>query len=77
MIAEILARYNPDMVSMHSYENSNNSEFKKSNWFMLAKTFKKLDMVFLKEEYEGIKDGNFDLLVEFMVKLYQKLTNRR
>ena len=77
MIAEILSRYNPDMVSMHSYENSNNTDFKKSNWFMLTKTFKKLEIVFQKEEYDDIKNGNFDLLVEFMVKLYQKLTKRR
>jgi len=77
MIAEILARYNPDVVSMHSFENSNNTDFKNSNWFMLAKTFKNLDLVFNKEEYDDIKNGNFDLLVQFMAKLYQKLTKRK
>lgn len=63
-------------MSMHAYENSNSTQFKESNWIMLERAFKFLKLPFDKSDYKDIRTGNFDQLVDFMVKLYQQLTQR-
>ena len=79
LIAEILARYKPNQLSMHSFDNSQNTVRKASNWSLLEKYFMKYEQEFpfIPAEYMEIKEGNFEDLVKFMVKLYGILTKRR
>lgn len=79
LIAEILARYKPNQLSMHSFDNSQNTVRKASNWSLLEKYFTKYEQEFpfKPAEYMEIKEGNFEDLVKFMVKLYGVLTKRR
>lgn len=76
MIAEIFTRYFPHKLSMHSFDNSDNQAKKNNNWFLLQKFFTRHGYPFQPEEFKDIKNGNFEQLVTFMVKLYQTLTKR-
>ena len=40
LVAEVLSKYFPDDVQMHSFENVTSAERKKSNWHLLKKFFK-------------------------------------
>lgn len=40
LVAELLSRYFPDDIQMHSFENVTSIERKKSNWHLLKKFFK-------------------------------------
>lgn len=40
LVAELLARYYPADVQMHSFSNVHSAERKKNNWFLLNKFFK-------------------------------------
>ncbi len=40
LVAEVLSKYFPDDVQMHSFENVTSIERKKSNWHLLKKFFK-------------------------------------
>jgi len=61
---------------MHSFDNSDNAARKNNNWFLLEKFFKKNQLEFKPEEYKEIKNGNFEQLVNFMIKIYKFLTKR-
>lgn len=76
MIAEIITRYFPHKLSMHSFDNSENEAKKNNNWFLLKKFFQKNDYPFREEEFKEIKNGNFEQLVSFMIKFYQLLAKR-
>lgn len=39
LVAEILSRYFPHKISMHSFDNSNNQERRKNNWQQLELFF--------------------------------------
>ena len=77
LIAEIISRYRPGVLSLHSFENSHKTFFREDNWKQLAFVFSKLKMDFKEEEYDDIKDYNVDKTICFIVKLYQKLTHRK
>lgn len=40
LVAEVLSKYFPDDVQMHSFENVTSIERKRSNWHLLKKFFK-------------------------------------
>jgi len=77
LVAEILARYFPNRLSMHSYDMSENTTRKSNNWLMLSRFFKKYSLPFKEEHYSKIQTGDFDQLVSFMMQLYQYLTKRK
>ena len=77
LIADIFSRYYPYELSMHGFDNSHNTIRKKNNWYLLAKFFKQKNLRFDPSEYDEIKDGNFNQLVEFMIKVYERLTKRK
>ena len=79
LVAEILARYKPNQLSMHSFDNSQNTIRKANNWSLIEKYFMKYEQEFpfKPAEFAEIKEGNFEDLVKFMVKLYGILTKRR
>lgn len=62
---------------MHSFDNSENVAKKNNNWFLLEKFFKKNQIAFSQEEFKDIKNGNFEQLVNFMIKMYKMLTKRQ
>ena len=76
-IAEIIKKYYPRQISMHSFTNSENRQQKKSNWLMLKLTFKKIDFEINLVEYENIQKGDFDKLILFLSKLYKFLTKKK
>lgn len=77
LIAEIFVRYYPHDLSMHSFDNSENTAKKKNNWLLLSKYFEKNKKLgFKPDEYNRIADGDFAQLVQFMARLYNVLTKR-
>lgn len=76
LIAEIFTRYYPHQLSMHSFDNSENTTKKNNNWFLLGKFFQKHQIPFEAKDYSQIKESNFEQLVTFMMKLYSFLTKR-
>lgn len=77
LIAEIFVRYHPHDLSMHSFDNSENTVKKKNNWLLLSKYFEKNKKFgFKPDEYNRIADGDFSQLVQFMARLYNVLTKR-
>ena len=40
LLAEVLARYYPSDIEMHSFENVASTELKRANWAVLCKLFK-------------------------------------
>ena len=76
-IAEIIKKYHPRDISMHSFNNSKNREQMIDNWLMLEKTFKKIDFNVNKSEFEDIIKGNNDKLIQFFSKLYKFLTKKK
>jgi hypothetical protein len=77
LVAEILARYFPNRISMHSYDMSENTKRKANNWMLLGRFFKKYGLPFQPEQWIDIQKGDFDQLVTFMLSLYQFLTKRQ
>lgn len=61
---------------MHSFDNSDNQTKKNNNWYLLGKFFEKHGYNFKQEEFKDIKNGNFEQLVTFMIKLYEILAKR-
>ena len=76
LIAEIFMRYNPHKISMHSFDNSMNPIKKSNNWYLIGQFFRKHNIPFKPDDYSRIKDGDFEQLVTFMIKIYSYLTNR-
>lgn len=77
LVAEILSRYYPLKISMHSFDNSQNSDRKKNNWYLLGLFFKKDMPQEIEEwEYKTIQGHDFSQLTIFMKKLYTLLTKR-
>lgn len=77
LIADIFSRYYPDYLSMHAFDNSHNTIRKKNNWYLLARFFKAKNIKIDPEEYQEIRNGDFEQLVQFMIKIYQILTKRK
>lgn len=77
LIAEIFVRYFPHQLSMHSFDNSDNTVKKKNNWLLLSKYFEKNPKFgFKPEEYSKIQEGDFSQCVQFMARIYNVLTKR-
>ncbi|KAL3139622.1 hypothetical protein ABBQ38_003939 [Trebouxia sp. C0009 RCD-2024] len=54
LVAELLSRYFPDDIQMHSFENVTSIERKKSNWHLLKKFFKRYDVPVSKEDVDQV-----------------------
>ena len=61
---------------MHSFDNSDNLTKKNNNWYLLGKFFEKNEYKLKPEDFKDIKNGNFEQLVAFMIKLYEILAKR-
>lgn len=60
LLAEILSRYFPLKISMHSFDNSQNTKRKANNWYLLGLFFKKEIPEIEESDYILIKDNNFN-----------------
>ncbi len=77
-MAEILSRYYPGKISLHSFDNSQNQERRKNNWSILELFFKKNEIPLTKKDFDKILNNNdMNAVVEFMGKLYTFLTQRK
>ena len=76
VIADIISTYHKNVIFLHSFENSHNQYFKTSNWILLEKAFIKISFAVKPVEYQEIKNGNPNQLINLMVKLFKFLTNR-
>jgi adenylate kinase family enzyme len=86
LVAQILSRYCPDTVKMHTIDNGFAMERRKDNWQLIMKYIKEIQekekdfidlYVNLRENPEILaKNENFEVL-NFLVKLYQELSKRK
>eukprot|EP00484_Ammonia_sp_Unknown_P030078 CAMPEP_0197027184 /NCGR_PEP_ID=MMETSP1384-20130603/7131_1 /TAXON_ID=29189 /ORGANISM="Ammonia sp." /LENGTH=869 /DNA_ID=CAMNT_0042455987 /DNA_START=45 /DNA_END=2654 /DNA_ORIENTATION=+ len=80
MFAEILSRYYPHDLEMHSFNNGSNNQTKLDNWHQLKKFFKKINFHYNEEEIAQIIkcDPNSALTVKaFINRLYEAITNKK
>lgn len=78
LVAEILSRYFPQDVQMHSFDYGLKFAKKKDNWDQLKKIFWKEDFPFFQDEIENIINcGPHDGAGPFLERLYGFLTHRR
>merc|ERR1712226_1671508 len=61
---------------MHSFDNSHNTNRKANNWYLIGLFFNKEGIDIKEDEYREIKNGDFELLIKFMKRLYNILTKR-
>ena len=76
IIAEILARYFPSDIEMHTYDSGNKESNRKDNWNQLSKVFKKRNLNLVEYDYNKVVYANEGAAVHFIQKLYQSLTKR-
>eukprot|EP01084_Bolivina_argentea_P268335 455733_1 len=79
MVAEILSRYYPHDIEMHSFDNGCNINTKQDNWNQLKKFFNKIEFEYNTEEIMNIikcdtKSQSVKLLIN---RLYQTITNKK
>ena len=75
---EIMSRYFPDQIQMHSFDNSQKKERKLNNWTLLQKAFEKVELPLGPYDYQYVLENN-DLtqLIDFTVKFYMELTGKK
>jgi hypothetical protein len=82
LIAEIISRYEPGRIPMHSFENTQNAARRDNNWNQLHLFFRKYtlrDVRILPEEYTAIMRGTdpkSEQLHQFACRLYSVCTKR-
>ena len=78
MVAEILSRYYPADITMHSFDNGSSVESKTDNWNQLKKFFCKISFDFTNQEIEDIIHCYTSLPARPLVnRLYQAITNKK
>lgn len=78
LLAEILSRYYPGKIYMHSLDNSSNKGKVLNNWQVLSQFFIKNELPFHRNDYEKIYlDNDFATLCEFISKVYGFLTQKK
>ena len=69
IVAEILSRYYPNTITMHSYEAGTQLRIKRDNWDLLYNFFKKHSMEISKTDFEGVIHVVPGAAVAFLMKL--------
>uniref|UniRef100_A0A7R9YU19 Calponin-homology (CH) domain-containing protein n=1 Tax=Chlamydomonas euryale TaxID=1486919 RepID=A0A7R9YU19_9CHLO len=70
VFAEMLSRYYPGDVQMHSFENVTSNERKKSNWELLTKLFKRKRIPVEKALVDRVVAADGDAAVELLQTIY-------
>ncbi|GAQ87973.1 hypothetical protein KFL_003900130 [Klebsormidium nitens] len=76
LVAEILSRYYPQDVQMHSYDTATGVTKKRDNWKLLEKVCKKRGFLMNNNEVESIIACTGDAIIPFLERLHRHLTNR-
>ena len=77
LIAEIYSRYKHYKISMHSFDNSQNSERRKNNWDLLEQFHKKNAIPYEPELVPRILENDFDALYDYMKGMFSYLTSKK
>ncbi|GIL57286.1 hypothetical protein Vafri_12544 [Volvox africanus] len=70
LYAEILSRYYPGDVQMHSFENVASMERKKSNWALLEKVIKRKRIPIERSQIEAVMAAEGDVAVEVLQAIF-------
>ncbi|CAD7697495.1 unnamed protein product [Ostreobium quekettii] len=73
LVAEILSRYFPSDVQMHSFENVSSIERKKSNWHILEAFFKKHLFEVDISHIDDVMNCRAEATSDFLCKLHEAL----
>eukprot|EP00397_Hematodinium_sp_SG-2012_P013160 GEMP01013354.1.p1 GENE.GEMP01013354.1~~GEMP01013354.1.p1 ORF type:complete len:761 (+),score=199.38 GEMP01013354.1:90-2372(+) len=76
MIAEILSRYYPSLISMHTFDNGSRTASKNDNWEQLHLFFKKVSIDIDRADFEPVIQQMPETAVAIVTKLYMILTSR-
>ncbi|CAG5133470.1 unnamed protein product [Candidula unifasciata] len=77
VIAEILSRYFPQQILIHSFYNGCSFATKKQNWFILKNFFLKTDIDLEMEIINGTIHCKEGAAVRLLETLYENLTNKK
>ncbi|QDZ21320.1 calponin-homology (CH) domain-containing protein [Chloropicon primus] len=76
LLAEILQRYYPHEVALHSFDNGATSEKRKSdNWKQLEKICKKKGFKLSPKDVEGVINCKEECLIPLLERVYKKVTS--
>ena len=75
LVAEILQRYYPQEVALHSFDNGATSEKRKNdNWKQLEKILRKKGLRLSPKDIEGVISCREDSLIPILERVYKKVT---
>ena len=78
VLAEILSRFYPGQVPMHSFDNSQKKDRKQNNWNLLDKIFQKQGLNIGPQDFAQVVENNdVPALIDVVIKLYGELTGKR
>ena len=76
LLAEILQRYYPQEVALHSFDNGATSEKRKrDNWRQLEKICKKKGLKLSPKAIEGVMNCKEEALISLLESVYKKVTS--
>lgn len=76
LVAEILSRYFPEDVSMHSFVNGSSSLNKTANWALLSKIMRKIGIRCPQSDVSSIIASEGDAAIELLRRLFDILHKR-
>jgi len=76
LVAEILSRYYPNDISMHTFENGTKASCRNDNWEQLFRFFKKRDIPIGRLDFEPVSLSITGAAQTLIIKLYTVLTGR-
>jgi hypothetical protein len=82
VVAEIISRYHPDCIDMHSFESKLSMEEKDTNWNYIKKVCKKFPQIPLKEDMlndviiDKIKNQAPNVAYDFLLNIYRALNKK-
>ncbi|MEW5318690.1 MAG: hypothetical protein WDW38_009891 [Sanguina aurantia] len=75
LFAEILSRYYPSDIAMHSYDNVASVERKKKNWALLGRFFKKNNVAVDQSQVEAAMMGEGEAACEVLTAIHDLITS--
>jgi hypothetical protein len=76
-VAELLSRYFPDDISMHSYRNGKSMRSKNDNWELLQRACRKHGFAIPADLVSSCVDEEFGAASALLELLYEHLTQRK
>lgn len=76
LVAEMISRFHPNEINMHSYSYGISYETKKDNWEQLEKYFKKKSIPITRQMIQDVIDCKPDAAIPVINVIYTYLTDR-